>query len=89
MTRFNKGRSAISHVVHGDRWTHLAHSTPPDKRRQGEKHYLAKVTEDDVREIRRLKAETNMSFKAIAAQFGLTPMGAAAIVYRWSWKHVD
>jgi len=85
--KFCKPRSAISHIVHEDRWKHLGTGTP-EKRHFGEKHSHAKVTEEDVRSIRHIKATTKRSFSDIAKQFNLSTMGCAAIVYRWTWKHV-
>lgn len=53
----------------------------------GEKNLSAKITETDVREIRRL-AETGMLHREIAAQFGIHKSNVGHIVCRRTWGHV-
>jgi hypothetical protein len=57
---------------------------------------VAKLTEDDVREIRRLaeghvsngRWSTGTTFRAIARRFGVTPTNVGDIVKGKIWKHV-
>lgn len=55
---------------------------------RGSAHYLAKLTEDDVREIRRLDATGNFSYPELALRFGVNKQGICKIVLRQTWKHV-
>ena len=48
----------------------------------------AKLTEDDVREIRRLYATGNFTRRELARQFGVSVPTISKIVNRQTWKHV-
>lgn len=52
---------------------------------RGEKQWSAKLTADDVREIR----SSPLSGKELAAKFGVTPAGISNIRNRRVWKHID
>lgn len=54
----------------------------------GEAHPFATITDDEVREIRRLR-ETGLSFGKIAKRFGIYPGTAFSIVRRTSRRHVE
>ncbi len=49
----------------------------------------AKVTEDDVREIRRLHAEGSENFSSLSRRYGVSPRSVASVVKRETWKHVE
>lgn len=53
---------------------------------RGERHNLAKLTEEDVREIRRLARTT--SGRAIAKRYGLSESHVSTILSRKSWAHI-
>ena len=55
---------------------------------KGESHCCAKLTEDDVREIRRLYATGNYTLKELALRFGITFSTVSRIVLEKIWKHV-
>ena len=55
---------------------------------QGEAHPKAKLTEDDVREIRRRAAAGEM-YKDLAAEFGIARSGVSEMVNRKTWRHVE
>ena len=57
---------------------------------RGEAHYAAKLTEDDVREIRRRYAldRTIACRERLAAEKGVSVPTVCKVVYRQSWKHV-
>ena len=59
-----------------------AHHTPKPPRAN------AKVTEEQVREIR-AQREAGESYSKLAKEFGLTPTGVRNIVLRNTWKHVE
>jgi hypothetical protein len=58
------------------------------RKARGEESGKAKLTESDVRELRRLAAE-GASYKSLATQFGIAPVNARAIVLRLHWRHVE
>lgn len=55
---------------------------------RGEKIWIAKVTEDDVRAIRRFRA-AGRKLRDLAGQFGLSQSATWAIIQRKSWAHVQ
>lgn len=55
--------------------------------RTGSKNSSAKLTEDDVREIRRLKAEGAVQAD-LAKRFGVSTVAISLIVLRKKWVHV-
>jgi hypothetical protein len=56
-------------------------------RQNGAKHALAKLTDDDVRQIRELAAG-GMLHTTIGERFGVTGANVGYIVKRATWKHV-
>lgn len=56
--------------------------------KKGEDHDNAKLTEEEVREIRRLAAR-GIKKTAIAIQFNTTKQNINWIHHRRSWKHVQ
>lgn len=75
-----KGRMA-SGANHGSR-------THPESVPRGSLTYNAKLTESDVRHIRRLYATGMYKLFQLAEQFGIASSNASFIVNRVSWKHV-
>ena len=63
---------------------------PPTPKRiaRGEKNGRAKLTEDDVREIRRLHAEGGSSQRFLAAKFGVSQPAIRKILKGETWKDV-
>lgn len=55
--------------------------------RQGEKHPLARLTEDKVKEIRRM-SELGWPNSRIAAEFGVSTQHVGKVVRRENWRHV-
>lgn len=54
----------------------------------GEAHAFAKVTAEQVREIRRIYAEGEISQKALGERYGLTQSPTSQIIRHETWKHV-
>jgi DNA invertase Pin-like site-specific DNA recombinase len=54
----------------------------------GEAHGLAKLTDDDVRTIRRL-ASDGVTQTDLAGRFGVTQPQVSRIVNRRLWRHID
>ena len=57
--------------------------------KKGEQHPMRKLDETQVRDIRRLKAEGQLSNRAIADLFQVTASNIGSIVKGKSWKEVD
>ena len=55
---------------------------------RGEQHPRAKLTEDDVREIRRIRKEEGVTYAALSRQFNVPTSAIGAIVRRKNWAHV-
>lgn len=70
-------------VARGDsHWTR----TRPELKPLGEAHAGAKVTEDDVRQIRTMDA--SMSQEKIAIHFGISPQNIGRILRGETWRHI-
>jgi hypothetical protein len=54
----------------------------------GEEHHNAKLTESDVREIRRRRAMCGEKYQDIGEEFGISRTQASAIVRGLWWRHV-
>lgn len=61
---------------------------PSDAKARGENHHKAKLTVNDVREIRRLYRAGEVGYYRLAQQFGVSPMNIKAIVTGRTWKDV-
>jgi DNA-directed RNA polymerase sigma subunit (sigma70/sigma32) len=61
---------------------------PTDLRARGSRHGAAKLTERDVREIRRRYGKGRETFAALATAFNVSPQTIGGIVHRRSWQHV-
>ena len=58
------------------------------KKLRGEQCYNAKLTDSDVREIRRLVA-SGETHRYVAALFGVSPSNISSIIARKKWAHVE
>jgi hypothetical protein len=54
----------------------------------GVAHWNARLTEDNVREIRRLYATGEFSYQELGLRFGVSKQMVSSIVHRRNWKHV-
>jgi hypothetical protein len=91
-TRHGPGGALDNRLVNL-RWGTHVDNIRVDKERDGtvlfgERHPSAKLTEADVREIRRRRAEGEM-MKVLAAEFGVDQANISAIVNRRSWKRLE
>lgn len=60
----------------------------PEVMPRGEKHWLAKMTAEKVRELRKKRSE-GMSCKELGKLYGISDVSASQISRRYSWKHVE
>lgn len=90
-----KGRGAVGEL--NARYTHPENTarglrqgmhTHPEKRCRGEKNGFAKLTDDDVRVIRVLRAEDGQAYQTIADSFGVVKTTIARILTGRGWRHV-
>lgn len=79
---FGISRASLARIVHGDVWTHVGGPITPSSRPRW-------LTEDDVREIRRVRAETGLSYQKIGEPYGLSRSHIRDIVLRRRWRHLD
>lgn len=56
---------------------------------RGERHKHAKLTDEKVREIRRLRKEKNLEYKVLGTMFGVDNSVISRIVNRQYWTHVE
>ena len=75
-----KGRGAFDEL--NGRRTH------PESAPRGERVVTSKLTNDKVREIRRLYAAGNVSQYSLAQRFGVTSPAINCVVLRKTWQHV-
>ena len=68
-----------------EHWAHVR----PERIVKGERHGLAKVSADDVREMRRLYGQGGVSYRTLGGQYGMTAQAVCRIVKRRVWQHVD
>ncbi len=60
-----------------------------DLRARGSRHGASKLTEDDVREIRRRYAKGRETFAALATAFSVSETCIGLVLHRRTWTHVD
>ena len=66
---------------------HIMHNNPT-MYRKGEEHPNAKLTADDVREIRRLYATTYITQVELCKRYGISKSQIGRIVNNWCWESV-
>jgi group I intron endonuclease len=57
--------------------------------RGGSGNHMAKLTEDQVREIRKLREDEGQSYRALAERFGVSEASISLMCRRLTWKHVE
>lgn len=62
--------------------------TPTEDRSRGKGHCRAKLTENDVLEIRRLWAGRELSQQELGEVFGVSTSNIGGIVRRLTWTHI-
>lgn len=84
-----KGRHfSVTHpdwVARGERH---GSQTKPERVSHGETHHKAKLTELQVRDIRRRAAE-GVSVRGMAREYGLAVRSMQRVVWRQTWKHIQ
>ncbi len=57
--------------------------------KQLERPFAADITPEQVREIRRLRAEEGLTLKVLGERFGIGQSQVSRIIHRQSWAHLD
>lgn len=76
------------HLFRGTRADNLDDMTRKGRRIRGEQHGIAKLTEDQVREIRRSYVPRKIGSNQLAKRFGVCPMTILNVVKGKIWTHV-
>ena len=59
------------------------------RRQRGEEIHASKLTEDDVREIRRIYPEGNETHRSLAKKYSVSHVVIRYVIHRKTWKHID
>jgi len=84
----NKLDNRVENLARGTQTDNMADSVRNGNGQDGITNCNAKLTEDDVREIRRLYATGKFSQRVLARRFGVSQATISLIVQRKIWKHV-
>lgn len=86
----------ICNILRGKNWRHVPRPDHPrfgdrgrGKGRYGEDSMNAKLTEENVRELRQLYASGEWEMRPLAAKFGIGLSQVKRIIDRTTWRHVD
>ena len=79
----------LSQGTHADNMHDMARKGRATGMPIGERHYLAKLNEENVRYIRQAVADGLKTRKALAREFGVTPTAICLVANRIQWKHVS
>ena len=77
---------APRHLVAGTASDNRGDTVAADNHAHGETHWKARLTADDVREIRRLRSEEGLTYQQLADRFGVGKSNISHIVKGRLWK---
>ncbi|HXI15500.1 MAG TPA: HNH endonuclease [Chloroflexota bacterium] len=77
------------HLFLGKSLDNIQDKVAKGRQARGESQGLSKLTEADVREIRRLHAAGGLFRRPLAERFGVSEVQIGLIVRRLAWRHVD
>jgi len=80
-------RAEVARKAAQAKWARVAAGASCQSR--GESHFNTYLTEDQVREIRRLYVPGKYGFRRLAHQFGVSASAISQIIKRRTWAHVD
>jgi len=84
---YGLSQRAISKVVRNETWASDDYSMPEHiSGHRGVKNSNAKLTWDTVRQIRRLRKNTDLTLDDLAARFGVGNSAIQKIVYGYTWR---
>ncbi len=93
---FGVTRKAISMIISGERWKHVQPSKeciagakiPHKWHLVGEKHRMAKLSEEQVQRIRVMVYTSRLSIPKVAKKFGVSHHAVRNIISGKTWKHL-
>lgn len=77
-----------NHLLSGTDADNMADKVARDRQSRGETHGIAKLSEMQVVEMRRLYANGSWSQRRLAIRFGITQPNVQSIVNRNTWTHI-
>ena len=77
------------HLKDGDHKSNMADRDKKGRQQKGELHWLTKLTEGDVIEIRRRYAEGGVTQRQLGRLYGVSQPHICGIVNRVKWKHIS
>ena len=84
----NKLNYSLDNLEWVTQFENMQHSVVTGLSPKGERSYLAKLTEEDVKDISVLHSQ-GVSCEELSKQFGITPGGISGILSGRTWKHVS
>jgi hypothetical protein len=78
-----------AHLQLGTQAENMRQMKERGRSRAGERNALAKMTDAQVKEIRRIANEGKLKHKEIAALVGVSVSGVRKVIYGTRWKHVN
>jgi hypothetical protein len=78
----------VTHLFPGTNSANILDSIEKGRMPIGEESHKAKLTENDVREMRHLRYNDGLSYTAIGKTFGVSKVAARNAVMGRTWKHV-
>lgn len=76
------------HLEIGTHTQNIHDSLARSRNTYGDRHPKARLTADQVTQIRRLRAEAALSFAQLARDFNVAPSTIVQVVKRKTWRHV-
>lgn len=77
------------HIFDGTQMQNIEDARQKGRIYRGERHYKAKLTENDVREIRiLLQQRPKLAFREIGRRYKVDGKAISGIAYNMTWKHV-
>lgn len=77
------------HLFIGTNQDNIDDMVKKQRHRRGETKPLAKLTDEIVKEMRRLRETESLTFREIAKRFDIGQIAAFNAVRRYTWKHVE
>lgn len=84
----NPRNNAVTNLEYVTPSGNMRHAQAMGLREDGEHHWNASLTEEDVREIRRARQEDGTTFAALAERYGITLGHAWSVVKRKRWARM-
>jgi len=84
----DKTNNHITNLEYVTRSENNQHAYDLGLRASGEDHYFAKLTADEVREMRRLHSESGLGCRRLARRYGVSKSAVQLILNGTNWRHL-